>query len=121
MVKTYGLTHISLAVGDLERSFHFYREVFGATEVYRDEGSIQLQTPGCHDVIALELKGSGAGARGGVHHFGFRLVSAADIDMAVEDAKRAGGKLLKRGEFAPGLPFAYVADPDGYQIEIWYE
>jgi hypothetical protein len=27
----------------------------------------------------------------------------------------------KRGEFAPGFPFAYVADPDGYEIEIWFE
>ena len=21
----------------------------------------------------------------------------------------------------PGLPYAYVADPDGYEIEIWFE
>jgi hypothetical protein len=35
--------------------------------------------------------------------------------------ERAGGELLKRGEFKPGFPFAHVADPDGYSIEIWYE
>jgi hypothetical protein len=35
--------------------------------------------------------------------------------------ERAGGRLLRRGEFAPGLPYAYVADPDGYEIEIWFE
>jgi len=39
----------------------------------------------------------------------------------VKAVKRAGGKLLRRGEFAPGLPYAYVHDPDGYEIEIWYE
>jgi hypothetical protein len=33
----------------------------------------------------------------------------------------AGGRLLRRGDFAPGLPYAYVADPDGYEIEIWFE
>ena len=38
-----------------------------------------------------------------------------------EEVERAGGKLLKRGEFKPGFPFAYVAAPDGYKIEIWYE
>ena len=48
-------------------------------------------------------------------------MKAADIDAAVEEVKRAGGKLVKRGEFAPGCPFAYVHDPDGYEIEIWYE
>jgi len=28
---------------------------------------------------------------------------------------------VRRGEFRPGLPYAYVLDPDGYEIEIWYE
>ena len=44
-----------------------------------------------------------------------------DIDAAVDEAERAGGKLLRRGEFSPGYPYAYVADPDGYEVEIWYE
>jgi hypothetical protein len=39
----------------------------------------------------------------------------------VREAERAGGKILRRGEFAPGFPFVYVEDPDGYEIEIWYE
>ena len=29
--------------------------------------------------------------------------------------------LVRDGEFSPGFPFAYVNDPDGYEIEIWYE
>ena len=36
-------------------------------------------------------------------------------------AERTGGRLLRRGEISPGYPFAYLADPDGYEIEIWYE
>lgn len=32
MVKTHGLTHISLTVRDPERSLRFYREVFGVCE-----------------------------------------------------------------------------------------
>ncbi len=28
---------------------------------------------------------------------------------------------MARGEFAPGLPYAFVRDPDGYEIEIWFE
>jgi len=61
------------------------------------------------------------GAVGGVAHFGFRLVDPNDIDRAITEVERAGGRLLRRGEFAPGLPYAYVADPDGYEIEIWFE
>jgi catechol 2,3-dioxygenase-like lactoylglutathione lyase family enzyme len=75
MVKTYGLTHISLAVRDPERAFRFYQQVFGLQEVYRDEDSIQAATPGCKDVIAFERDAAGAGRVGGVAHFGFRLTT----------------------------------------------
>lgn len=30
----------------------------------------------------------------------------------------AGGALIDKGEHAPGIPYAYVSDPDGYVIEI---
>jgi len=46
MVRTYGLTHIALAVRDPERSYQFYRELFGVRELYRDAESIQVETPG---------------------------------------------------------------------------
>jgi catechol 2,3-dioxygenase-like lactoylglutathione lyase family enzyme len=38
MIKTYGLTHLALTVRDVERSFRFYQQVFGAVKVYRGEG-----------------------------------------------------------------------------------
>ena len=121
MIKTHGLTHISLAVKDPDRSLHFYSQVFGVKEYYRDESSIQVRGPGPHDVIAFERRRSDAGKRGGIDHFGFRLTTPADIDQAVAAVEKAGGRVLRRGEFAPGLPFVFVSDPDGYEIEIWYE
>jgi catechol 2,3-dioxygenase-like lactoylglutathione lyase family enzyme len=121
MVKTHGLTHINLAVRDPERSLRFYQQVFGVKEYYRDESSIQVQGPGGYDVIAFEKDDSNAGARGGITHFGFRLIAPGDIDAAVREVERAGGTVVRRGEFAPGFPFAYINDPDGYEIEIWYE
>ncbi len=121
MIKTHGLTHINLAVRDPDRSLLFYTRVFGVKEYYRDSESIQVQGPGPHDVIAFEKAGADAGKKGGITHFGFRLVNPNDIDSAVAEVERAGGTLARRGEFAPGFPFAYVKDPDGYEIEIWYE
>src|ERR1700704_6526214 len=73
MEKTYGLTHVALAVRDVDRASAFYRSVFGAVEVYRQNGFVQLQTPGARDVIVLEKKAKGAGKSGGIAHFGFRL------------------------------------------------
>jgi catechol 2,3-dioxygenase-like lactoylglutathione lyase family enzyme len=121
MIKTYGLTHINLAVRDLDRTLRFYRDVFGVTEYARGPGILHTFTPGNHDVITFEEKPGGTGESGGIAHFGFRLVDPKDIDEAVEQAERAGGKLLRRGDFAPGVPYAYVADPDGYEVEIWFE
>jgi catechol 2,3-dioxygenase-like lactoylglutathione lyase family enzyme len=121
MIATHGLTHISLKVADLDRSVAFYSQVFGVVEYFRDAESVQVKGPGPHDVIAFEYAASGGGTVGGITHFGFRLVRPQDIDSAVEQARAAGGRLLRRGEFAPGFPFAYIADPDGYEIEIWYE
>lgn len=121
MVRTYGLTHVALAVRDAERAFRFYREVFGAVEVYRGEGFIQAQTPGSRDVLVFEERADRAGTAGGVVHFGFRLVDPAEIDAAVQAVERAGGAVLSRGEFCPGEPYVFVSDPDGYEVEIWHE
>lgn len=120
MKKTHGLSHISLVVSDLERSLRFYERAFGVVEYYRDAESIQVKGPGEWDVIAFEL-GRAAGKTGGISHFGIRLIAPDDIDEVVATAIKAGGKLLRRGEFSPGSPYAYVEDPDGYEIEIWYE
>ena len=48
MAKTQGLTHISLAVSDLDRTLRFYGEVFGAREYQRDGKSAQMLGPGPH-------------------------------------------------------------------------
>ena len=121
MIRTHGLTHIALAVADLERSLRFYRSVFGVREYFRDATTVQVQGPGPHDVIAFEERPAGAGRPGGIIHFGFRLTRPEDIEAAVAAITEAGGTITSRGEFAPGLPYAFARDPDGYEIEIWYE
>ncbi len=121
MVRTHGLSHVALAVRDPERSLQFYRAVFGVKEYYRDGATIQVQGPGPHDVLAFERRPEVAGTCGGIIHFGFRLTRADDIDAAVAAVQTAGGTVDSRGEFAPGSPYAFVRDPDGYEIEIWYE
>ena len=121
MIKTYGLTHIGLAVRDPERAFRFYERGLGLREIYREPGSIQGQTPGSRDVIVFERDGKAVGRMRGVTHFGFRLQDPDDIDAAVEEVKRAGGTVEDRGEFVPGEPYLFARDLDGYRIEIWFE
>jgi catechol 2,3-dioxygenase len=122
MIKTQGLTHIHLVVSDLERSLRFYKNVFGMEERFREgKKMVFLNTPGSEDLITLnEDPGEAqlAGVNGGVAHFGFRLSDSSDLDGAISEVEAGGGKLIRRGEHAPGVVFAYVADPDGYVIEL---
>jgi catechol 2,3-dioxygenase-like lactoylglutathione lyase family enzyme len=121
MVRTYGLTHIAVAVRDLDRTESFYSAILGARVVYRDDGFLQMQTPGSRDVLVFEKNARKAGKAGGVLHFGFRLTEERDIDAARAAVKDAGGTITSTGEFVPGEPYLFATDPDGYTIEIWYE
>ena len=119
-ITTFGLSHLALDVADPEVSLAFYSQLLGVREYFRDDTSIQVLGPGAHDVIAF-VKSERAGAVGGINHFGFRLRDPNNIHDAIATAKAVGATILKQGEFAPGAPYLFIADPDGYEIEIWFE
>jgi catechol 2,3-dioxygenase-like lactoylglutathione lyase family enzyme len=120
--KTYGLTHIAIAVKNTERTLKFYQQVFDVQVMYHQQGFLQVQTPGSNDIIVFEEKqGAPIGETGGIAHFGFRLKDPSDIDEMSNRVQQAGGKILDKGEFIPGEPYLFFKDPDGYEVEIWYE
>jgi predicted enzyme related to lactoylglutathione lyase len=121
MIRTRGLTHLALKVRDAERAFAFYQHVFGAAAVYRERGFIQAQTPGAWDVLVFEESPKAGEGSGGIAHFGFRLVDPRDIEEAAIAVQAAGGQIVTRGEFVPGEPYLFCRDPEGYELEIWYE
>jgi catechol 2,3-dioxygenase-like lactoylglutathione lyase family enzyme len=119
MVKSHGLHHINLNVGDIGRSLKFYQQAFGL-EVAFWEGKklVFLHSPGVRDTITLcQAKAGEPVGGGGVSHFGFAL-DKGGLEEAVAQVERAGGKLLSRGKHGGRFPYAYVADPDGYVIEL---
>ena len=120
--KTYGLTHIAIVVNDLERTKRFYQDVFDMLVMYHTDDFLQLTTPGCHDILVFEKNNKvEAGNAGGIIHFGFRLRDPKAINSVVEKIKLAGGKIKDQGEFVPGSPYVFFEDPDGYEVEVWYE
>ncbi|MEP6950451.1 MAG: VOC family protein [Ginsengibacter sp.] len=121
MIKTYGLTHLSISVKDIHRSATFYENVFGAKKMYVNEKFIQLQTPGSKDIIVLDKSDGEVKTASGVKHFGFRLIDLTDIKPLILEIEKAGGKIKESGEFCPGEPYVFFYDPDGYEIEVWYE
>jgi catechol 2,3-dioxygenase-like lactoylglutathione lyase family enzyme len=120
MIKTLGLTHIALPVKDVRRSFVFYQKVFGVKEMYRYPDFIRVQTPGSRDIIVFEKQKKVSKTKPNFH-FGFRLVKPSAVESIVKTVKAAGGKIREKGEFVPGEPYVFFYDPDGYEIEIWFE
>jgi len=122
-VETYGIRHIHLLVADHDRSVAFYGSVFNMKVDFTD-GNIQfLRSPGGGDDLALHLattdeERARVGHQGGYEHFGITVKDRAQLEHCIALVRAAGGTLVDRGEHAPGVPYAYVADPDGYVIEL---
>jgi catechol 2,3-dioxygenase-like lactoylglutathione lyase family enzyme len=101
----------------------FYRTVFGMEVGFRDGSIVFLRSPGGLDDLALHEAETAeekarVGQPGGFEHFGITVKDRARLDEVVAVVQEAGGTLIDRGEHAPGVPYAYVGDPDGYVIEI---
>jgi len=119
--KTYGLTHIAIAVRNLDRTLAFYQKVFDAEVMYKESDFLQVTTPGSHDIIVFEKRKAPYGQTGGIAHFGFRLRRASDIEEMATRVTAAGGTITSKGEFVPGSPYIFFKDLDGYEVEVWYE
>jgi catechol 2,3-dioxygenase-like lactoylglutathione lyase family enzyme len=118
MIRSAGLNHINLNVTNLKRSTEFYRKAFGLRVRFSiGQRMVFLSSPGARDVITLykAKKGDPIG-NGGVSHFGFDM--KGPLDKCIAQIERAGGKLIERGEHGDDHPYAYIADPDGYIVEI---
>ncbi len=119
MIKSRGLHHLNLNVSDIHRSLEFYQQALGLeVQAWEGEKMVFLRSPGGDDTITLCQAGrNDAVGGGGVSHFGFSI-GKGHLDDAVKQFESAGAKLLGRGNHAPGVPYAYLADPDGYVIEL---
>jgi predicted enzyme related to lactoylglutathione lyase len=108
-------------VQDVERALGFYEAVFGMVAVYRQDGIIQAQTPGSRDVLVFDAHAPRAGQTGGIAHFGFRLVDPADIDLAIQAVKRAGGPSCAGASSVLASPMSSSMTWMANEVEIWYE
>jgi catechol 2,3-dioxygenase-like lactoylglutathione lyase family enzyme len=122
-VETRGIRHVHLLVSDLPHSVAFYEAAFGMKVAFRDGKILFLRSPGGGDDLALHQASTPeekarVGQPGGFEHFGITVTERTRLDEAIEAVQAAGGALVEKGEHAPGVPYAYISDPDGYLIEI---
>jgi lactoylglutathione lyase len=121
------ILHTMLRVGDLNRSIDFYTQVLGMTLLRRKdypEGRFTLAFLGYGDEseqAAIELTHNwdtdayelGTG-------YGHIALEVDDVYQACAEIKERGGKILREaGPMNAGTTIiAFVADPDGYPIEL---
>jgi predicted enzyme related to lactoylglutathione lyase len=115
MAKITALSYI-VPVRDLEKAVKFYCDAFELTEVFRNERIVFVGLPGTDSALGILHDPEHAGE--GPMNIGFHVDHAVPPDNAVRDVEAAGGKVLERGEHAPGVPWARIADPDGDVLEI---
>ena len=136
-----GIFHTNIVVRDVPRSLRFYTGLFGmeVSNFIKDGDLVFLKTPGHDDLLTLnpagvtfgfpggcsreserELKENLPGVQGGVSHFGYMLPNKQEYERVIASVGEFGGRLLTRCEHGGFLSHTYIADPDGYTVEIHY-
>jgi catechol 2,3-dioxygenase-like lactoylglutathione lyase family enzyme len=122
------IAHVSIGVGDIEKSRQFYDAVLAPLGYQRLRAARTLTGYGYgRDSIALWVVAAerpvSPDEKSGLH-FCFKAANANAVDAFHATAVRAGG----RDNGAPGLRpeygadcyAAFVIDPDGYRIEAYF-
>ena len=129
-----GVSHVSIAVSDMDRSIAFYRDVFGWRQLFDEH------MEGESFEAITRVKGAAGRACGGrignlrVELMSFNYIPATPpavglglrvLSMEVEDAAAAYAALVARGVRVAGAPVEvhgtrmfFVIDPDGQGIEM---
>ena len=122
------LTHIALAVRDLDRTIAFYRKHVNLHVVHeRAENGVRVawladREAGAEFVLVLlEVPGERPSEQATLKHLGFAVASRAEVDAAAAAARTDGILALAPIYAGPIVGyFCIVTDPDGNQVEFSY-
>lgn len=112
------LAHIELLTPKLDESCQFFVEVMGMNESARQGDSVYLRGWDDYEHHTLKLTAS---TKPGLGHFAFRASSPQALQRRVAVVERSGlGKGWSDGDLGHGPAYRFT-DPDGHNIEIYYE
>lgn len=124
-VSDLGLTHVALTVADPAASVDFYARYAAMQVVHeRTDAATGRRVVWLSDrtrpFVVVLIQAAKVGARlEGVAHLGVGCASRAEVDR-LADLARAEGR-LRFGPVDEGYPvgyYAFVADPDGHNLEV---
>ncbi len=126
MVKPRQLGHIVLRVRDVEKSEKFYQDVLGLHTTNKRAGRMVFMSAGDSSSHELALMSLGPNAPGpesnrvGLYHFAWEMESLDDLRRLYAEMKQKGVKIGGIGDHGISLG-VYFFDPDGNEIEAFYE
>ena len=120
-----GLTHVALPSADLERSIAFYAAYADMRVVHRRVDAHGGAVAWLSDltrpfvIVLIQVAAVEGGLRGACCHLGIGVASRAEVDRRCAQARAEGRPVI--GPTDAGYPvgyWAYVADPDGHNLEL---
>ena len=126
MVKPKQLGHIVLRVRDIERSEQFYSNVLGLHVTNKKPGQMTFMSAvdeSSHELALVPVGDDAPGpedSRVGLYHFAWQMDSFDDLKMLYADMKSKNVDVRGIGDHGISLG-VYFFDPDGNEIEAYYE
>ena len=126
MLRPKRLGHIVLRVLDLERSIKFYSEILGLTNTFSIANKMHFMSASGDSSHELALVSIGNEAQRlnsnmvGLSHFAWEMNSIEDLESLYLKLQRKHIEISDIGDHGISLGI-YFADPDGNQIEVFYE
>lgn len=112
------LAHVELLTPKFEESTRFFIDVMGMIESGRAEKSVYLRGWDDYEHHSLQLTDS---PTSGIGHFALRTASPQALQRRVAAIEKSGlGKGWKDENVGHGPAYRFI-DPDGHNIEIYYE
>ena len=126
MVKPKQLGHIVLRVRNLERSEQFYSDVLGLHVTNKRPGQMTFMSAvdeSSHELALVPVGDDAPGpedSRVGLYHFAWQMDSFDDLKRFYADMKSKNVDVRGIGDHGISLG-VYFFDPDGNEIEAYYE
>jgi predicted enzyme related to lactoylglutathione lyase len=106
------LTQVTILVSDMKKAVNFYSYVLGLPTITKSDASAEFRTDGV--TLAVKPRAQPGGA--GTTQVTFQV---ADLEVAFNDTKRRGAKVVAPPRTIDGGRVARLADPDGNVIELF--